>query len=338
MSQIDYIELIHKQLSDRISQEELAALNAWMNADEENRYTAETIRAVWNLSDMTDSDLEDLAANINSEDEFSFLRQRINNIESDVATTPVIPLKRRSWKLVAGFALILGIASSWFLYNQFGNSGMVEIQTEAEPQEILLADGSTIHLNANSSVTYPKSFDGETREIRFRGEGFFEIARDTAHPFIIHTQYEDVTVLGTSFNIRALDNEPNSEIAVITGRVAVSSGVTTRELSINEKAIVDHSSGLMLIEETTKSPNETAWMTGSLTFSNTLLAEVLEDLEAYYNVRFSIQNPKLANCPFTANFQSEKLITVLNTISTVLDVSINEESKENYVLVGGGCQ
>lgn len=337
MSQFDYIELIHKELSKEITNEELRALTAWIQADEDNKYTADTIRAVWNLSDLSDDDLESLAANIDTEDEFNFLRKRIHEIDEEVDHTPVIPLRRSRWKLVAGFALIVGLASTWFVYQ--GNAGheMVEFKSGNQAEELALADGSIIHLNANSSVTYPAAFNSDSREIRFRGEGFFEIAKDASRPFIIHTQYENVTVLGTSFNIRALDNEPNSEIAVVTGRVLVSSGEDQQELTKDQIAIVNHENGLLKVEENLISPNETAWLTKSLTFSNTLLSDVLEDLEDYYQVSFSIQDPKLANCSFTANFKDEKLITVLNTISTVLDVSIHEESKGNYVLVGGGC-
>lgn len=337
MSQFDYIELIHKELSQEISSDELRALNAWIQQDEENKFTAETIRAVWNLSDISDEDLEGLAGNIDVNQEFKFLQDRIQSLDEH-DETPVVPLKRKAWRIAAGFAMVVGLASTWFFYDGFSSNQLVEFKTGNQPENIVLADGSVIHLNANSTLTYPTSFSDDTREVRLRGEGFFEIAKDANHPFVVRTQYEDITVLGTSFNVRALENETYTEVAVISGKVRVESESNQSELEMNEKVRVNRDNGNLLKEDQNSSPNESSWLTKKLSFSNTLLSDVLEDLEVYYNVNFKVDNPSLVNCPFTANFEDEKLITVLNTISTVLDVSIQEESKDNYVLVGGGCQ
>ena len=85
---------------------------------------------------------------------------------------------------------------------------------------IELADGSKIWLNADSKVQYPALFNGSTREVYLNGEAFFDIAKNPSKPFIIHLSNGTVRVLGTSFNIKAYDNEPVVETSVATGKVA----------------------------------------------------------------------------------------------------------------------
>jgi len=209
--------------------------------------------------------------------------------------------------------------------------------TSNEMKEIVLADGSMIHLNANSSFTYPLSFNQDKREVQLKGEGFFEVAKDKNHPFIIHTGYEDVTVLGTSFNVRAYPNEGASEISVSKGKVSVTNGLNEQILLPNQKAIVTRDSK-KIIFETSASLNETAWHTGTISFTDAMVPEVFSDLEDYYNIHFNYDKSKLKNCHFTSTFVNEDLSTVLVTISTVLNVSIEPQENDTYLLVGGGCQ
>lgn len=336
MSQTDYINLIHKQLSGEITQEELSQLNEWLNASAENKAEAEAISLIWENSDFDPTTLPELDQ-VDVDAEFALLDARIKSDQTSQEETKVIPMRRRTWTVAASIAVVLGLGATFFFFNGFNSPEMAEVNTGDEAKEILLADGSTVHLNENSSLKYPVEFTGETREVELTGEGFFEIAKDPSHPFTVHTPYEDVTVLGTSFNVRAYADEPNTEVAVSTGKVQVSSGPANQILLPNEKAVVDHSSGVIGFEHT-ESLNESAWHTGVIKFSNAPAPEVLDDLEDYYGVSFTYEDAAIANCLFTSTFENEDLSTVLKTISTVLDVTINEGDNGNYVLVGGGCQ
>jgi ferric-dicitrate binding protein FerR (iron transport regulator) len=61
-----------------------------------------------------------------------------------------------------------------------------------------LPDGTKVSLNRGSKISYPSTFEGQTREITLQGEAFFDVAHDAQHPFIIHAQGADIKVLGTS--------------------------------------------------------------------------------------------------------------------------------------------
>ena len=335
MSQIDHINLIHKELSNEISTDERILLKEWKVLSEENMATFETISLIWNNSAIDDQQLEALCPAVDLEEEFSFLETKLDE-EIHEKETKIVPIRRFNWGIAAGLAVLVGLASFWVIFN-FSGPKMVEFSTGDQAKEIVLADGSVIHLNANSSLKYPEKFEGATRTVEFKGEAFFSIAKDANHPFVITTPYEEVKVLGTSFNIRAYEFEPNSEIAVTTGKVQVNSGVGKVVLLPNEKVVVDHSSGVLGVEET-ESLNETAWLTKVIHFSDTPVKEALEDLEKCYAISFSYDENLIGDCPITTSFDNEILDSVLVTISTVLNVEIERNTNGEYILVGGGCQ
>ena len=94
-----------------------------------------------------------------------------------------------------------------------------------------LPDGSTVFLASNTSLEYHSDFKN-TRDIKLDGEAFFDVARDEGHPFKIETQYGNVKVLGTSFNVNTKHNA--TKVSVNSGLVALENENERIELSANE--------------------------------------------------------------------------------------------------------
>ena len=340
MSQDKYIELLHKELSSDLKQEEVALLMDWVNASPANKQLAEEIRETWNMTKKSTADLEALATDVDMQADFDQLRSRIHAAEKNTTekTTKVIPVFRRGWIAAAGLALIIGLSATfYFTSDNFQKRNWEMVEAFNAPEVIELTDGSVIHLNANSTLHYPTHFEGENRTVELNGEGFFDIAKDPEHPFIIQTPFESVTVLGTSFNVRAYEKEHSSEIAVSTGQVSVSSAIADIILDPNDKVIVDHSSGAMELK-TIEEHNELAWLTGQLEFDDTAIPDVLHDLENHFKVSFDYDYQIWEECFFTASFETVHLDTVLTTLSTVLEMEIAPTGDDAYQITGGGCE
>jgi hypothetical protein len=99
-----------------------------------------------------------------------------------------------------------------------------------------LPDGTKVSLNRGSKISYPSTFEGQTREITLQGEAFFDVAHDAQHPFIIHAQGADIKVLGTSFNVNAYSKQV--KVWVKTGKVQVKKSASVIQLLPGEQAEV----------------------------------------------------------------------------------------------------
>ena len=339
MNQEKYIDLIHKKQTASLTSAEQKQLSEWLHADITNQQLADEIRMVWELTEQP-MDRSDLISKVDTNADFDLLMGRIkaDASEKSASETKVIPLFRRGWVAAAGLALLLGLSATFYFTSEsFEKRNWELAEASSAPQVIELADGSTVHLNANSTLHYPVNFDGENRTVELKGEAFFDIAKDAEHPFIVQTPFEEVTVLGTSFNVRAFEDEANSEVSVSTGKVSVQSDITNAILEPNDKVIVDHSSGVMELKEI-EAHNELAWMTGSLVFDNSTVPDVLHDIENQFHISFDYDYQNWENCLFTASFTAADLDTIFTTLSTVLAMEIQADGNNNYQISGGGCE
>ena len=87
--------------------------------------------------------------------------------------------------------------------------------------QISLEDGTRVWLNSESTLKYPEVFTGTTREVFLEGEAYFEVARNTNCPFIVHTGIQNVRVLGTSFGITNYADDQNLTTTLVNGKVQV---------------------------------------------------------------------------------------------------------------------
>ena len=87
---------------------------------------------------------------------------------------------------------------------------------------VILADGTTVHLNAGSKPTYPVRFAGKRRVVALEGEAYFDVVKDETRPFIVQTHLGEVTVLGTAFNINAY-TDASVYTTLVHGKVQFSS-------------------------------------------------------------------------------------------------------------------
>ncbi len=101
---------------------------------------------------------------------------------------------------------------------------------------LVLADGTTVYLNAESELRFPKQFKGKSRKVYLEGEGYFDVQRDEKQPFVVEVKQVEVRVLGTSFGIRAYMGEENVLTTLVRGRVNVEAGGKQVELSPGQQA------------------------------------------------------------------------------------------------------
>lgn len=158
---------------------------------------------------------------------------------------------------------------------------------------LTLADGTRVYMNAETRLTFPASFQGQDRRVRLTGEAYFDVAKDAAHPFIIEMAGVDVKVLGTSFNLRAYDNEASIVTTLVEGKVAVTDSVETREIVPGEQLVYRKESGRMDVAKVDVSLY-TAWRLGKFVFKNEPLADVMAYLAKWYGFEYRFIDERAA--------------------------------------------
>lgn len=122
----------------------------------------------------------------------------------------------------------------FFLYNSDKKSVDLLTLQNTDNENILvktLEDGSTVYLTSNASVSYPKSFSGNKREISLKGEALFDVAKNPSKPFLIETEKVTVKVLGTAFKVKS-SAEGDFELVVQRGRVRVTEKVNGNSIVV----------------------------------------------------------------------------------------------------------
>ena len=179
----------------------------------------------------------------------------------------------------------------------------------------ILPDGSTVYLNAASSIEYPKTFGADARVVQLQGEAFFQVAKDANRPFRVLSEEFEVVVLGTTFNVNA--NLQSPEVALVEGKVKVMTGLPDHslELAPGQMAIFDKDENT-LTATTFDAAYITGWKDGYLIFKDATLDEVIEKLHVWYGIDIAVSNKsKSGDWSYTGNFQNESLENVLLNMS-----------------------
>ena len=149
---------------------------------------------------------------------------------------------------------------------------------------LTLSDGTRVWLNSETSIQYPVAFGAKERRVFVQGEAYFEVAKDANKPFTVQFMSSSVTVLGTSFNIRAYPEEKRSQTTLAEGSVRIYSPGSSMLLKPGEQAEVSALSGEMVKQEV-EVKNFTSWKDGRFVFEQQPLEDIMRTLERWYDIR-----------------------------------------------------
>jgi len=203
-----------------------------------------------------------------------------------------------------------------------------------------LEDGSQITLNSNSELIYPKHFSDSSRTVTLAGEAFFDVAKDAKRPFAVRTRDITTTALGTSFNIKSINDQLSTEISLISGVVRVEmddakGNYKDVQLSPGEQlmySLKDKSFEMRNFD----SVATVGWKDGIIHFKNAGLGEIISTLEVWYDVEFSMEGGqnliKNSDWTYTGDFKNQSLENVLFGIGHVKGFS-HEITDKTVVLM-----
>jgi transmembrane sensor len=357
-------ELIAKKLSGEATENELVELEKLMRYNPDMHYPLQTVADLWHHAtpDTEDSHLA-----------FSKHTNRMRELGADinfgapVYDYPVHNTKktRLRWSLAA--VLLLGI--SYYFYSFFfppaqplaTDKSEVSTKYGSRTTKLILPDSTQVWLNAGSKLSYNKSYGNGLREVSLSGEAYFDVVKNPAHPFIIHTSSIDIKVLGTAFNVKSFPGEKNTETSLIRGSIEVTFKNRPAEkiiLKPNEKLITANNDTalsaaavtpytapgaikdkltaatksaasqepVVTVSHITYAPRdstviETSWMEHKLIFRSETFEELAIKMERWYGVNIRFADNAIKPKKLNGIFENETILQALQALQLITPFS-----------------
>jgi ferric-dicitrate binding protein FerR (iron transport regulator) len=227
----------------------------------------------------------------------------------------------------------VAIFVSRFIFPEVKSVDTVAMQSLYVPAgqraEITLEDGTKVWLNANTTLTFPNQFSGETREVSINGEGYFDVVSNKLKPFIVKTNKYNVKVWGTKFNVMAYSSNGNFETALFEGSVEVlKTGVEKGMLIKPDQRIFEEKEQLTIAPITDL--NHQLWKEGIISFEDESFTELVNKLQLYFDMKIEVKNDKILSYHCTGKFRTKdgvehilKVLQLRNKFNYTIDEKTN---------------
>lgn len=195
---------------------------------------------------------------------------------------------------------------------------------------VVLSDGTRVKLNAGSKLIYPVKFAAKRRVVRLEGEGYFEVQKDANHPFVVMTEYGDISVLGTSFNVNAYNSRGYCYATLVDGKIRIDiANDKTVEITPGQQCVFNQN---QVRTHTVNVANYVSWINGIYTFQEEPLKEILSTLERWYNVEFICEDSVLYNSRYTGEVERYNSVnTFLNAFKMTGDLVYKIEGRKIFL-------
>lgn len=308
---VDYLLGGEKEITNPVLQE-------WLDRDEENRLELERYRRIWEESGhYMDSGLFDADRAWKQIDtvnrQRNIFRKRLNNI----------------------YYTLSGIAASVILMVVFSLSGVFEEEQDisvsltadyGNRSEIALPDGSIVKLNSGSDITYVYNSKKKVREVRFQGEGFFDVSKSKT-PFVVKmANGVEVRVLGTTFNLKAYADDPTVQASLVEGHIELGDHTNKLNMKAGEMAEFDKRTNKLKQLDGDLS-HAYGWLNNKLYMDDMSLGDVCRYLERWYNVNITIQKDLGEKIHYNGVIQEETITEVLEALSHLSNIAYHVKGK-----------
>lgn len=244
---------------------------------------------------------------------------------------------KRAIGYAAAILFIISI-THWATLRQAGKDQPAEMLSLHVPAgqrlQLTLQDGTSVWLNAKTTLTYPARFNGNERRVSINGEALFEVAKDEQKPFIVSSRGVDMKVLGTRFNLYSYPDASYMRTSLLEGSLKVyrereeangillepNQEITISGAEMNVDAISDHS--------------YFQWTEGVYSFHNEPLVSILKKLELYYDVKFLVKDPTIYTWEYTGKFrQRDGIDGILRIIQKIHKFKVEKDEENNTIIL-----
>lgn len=169
---------------------------------------------------------------------------------------------------------------------------------------LVLADGTKVWVNADTRLRYPTRFGDQNRRVELKGEAYFEVTPDAARPFVVASAGQEITVLGTSFNVSAYDDDNVIMTTLVEGAVAIAhEAYDLQETLAPEEQAILKKSERSLIRTQVDPWQYIAWKENRFYFQDRPLQDIMTILSRWYDIDVFFDGTDISGIRFTGGFK-----------------------------------
>ncbi|MEL6651026.1 MAG: FecR domain-containing protein [Bacteroidota bacterium] len=249
------------------------------------------------------------------------------------------------WTIAASVLIFVaaGVSVDWPKILKPPSQTIVPIAEEAHLQVLAgesvqafpLADGSTVWLNSASTLTIAADFGDSLRMVSLEGEAFFEIARDSLHPFVVLSEGIYTQVLGTSFNISAYKTE-DLKVSVSTGKVSVFQKNGPKEILSPGQGLKISAQDSSWKRQTIAQAQIASWREGILHFDNTKIKDVLPIFERRFGYAFELADRQTGNCALNGELSISSVTGFLLSLNSLYEIDYQSDNQSKTIYLSNG--
>ncbi len=319
MAQTDFNKLIDRYLNDQTSPEESRKIDIWMK-----------------LRKSSDEDRQW------SDEDKALLYARI--IDPSVTVEDIRhfqPRTRRLWhhpalRIAAG--LIILFIAVWSVWPLINKSAQQQKEAISQIEKVILPEGSIVWLQPHSKLTWYTSGD-QMRHVILEGEGLFEVAKDSQHPFTVSCGDITATVLGTSFSLKITASQ-TIVLNVLTGKVKLSSSSDTQGIEVLPNEKITYAVSGVVNDKVVFGDAEKEQLIAStdynMKFADTPMSEVFDRIGKKFEVNVKVEGEAVTRCRLTADLTDHSLDNTLLMIAETMDMHYEIKGK-SVTISGNGC-
>lgn len=201
--------------------------------------------------------------------------------------------------LAASLVLVAGLAT--LTSTVLRGAGPVYRTETGEHHVVPLADGTRVELNTATRLR--ASVKAERRQVWLeRGEAYFDVAHDPAHPFVVHAARHKITVLGTRFSLRLEDGR--LEVAVAEGRVRIDTATDPTILTPGGIAVVGPAGVQVDTVPVAEVEDRLGWRQGRLYFDQVRLEDAVAEFNRYNHRKLAVTDAQVAGMRIGGSFEA----------------------------------
>lgn len=258
------------------------------------------------------------------DNEWNRLCNKLDLDNKKVAVSDKFGTKIKVWHYAAAIVLLISVLGVIFSKSNLTQDEPITINEIIVPKgqikNVLLPYGTLVFLNSDTKLSYHTNFGKKNREVFLEGEAYFDVTYNSNRPFVVHTCENDITVLGTAFNVKAYPDGNIHQTSLERGKIMISNqNQESHVLNPKQTYLLIRDINSSKVFKTENVEAYSSWTKGKIILRNHRFIDITKDLERSHNVIFDIQNKQIINSRYTGEFSREddigKILEIISLTS-----------------------